>query len=185
VLADPIWPETTISFPKGTWPVSLALGPKTAASMPSIGSKADASARSPGTWAFEVDFNRFDAEGLPPDALEAAFGEFEGKTASVIRSIRQDGELPADEAFSYVLNLICQLAIRNPSMRESMTVARRRSVRIIGDLLTADHATYQHQVAAARAAGFVPNKEVPYKQIKEHIDGDDYQLEISTTEHLQ
>jgi Protein of unknown function (DUF4238) len=50
--------------------------------------------------AFEVDFNRFEAESQHPDALEKAFGKFEGKAASVIRAICRDGELPSDEEFS-------------------------------------------------------------------------------------
>lgn len=134
--------------------------------------------------AFEVDFNRFDAEDHPPDALERAFGEFEGKVASVIRAICREAELPADEELSYVLNLICLLATRNPRLRKSMTIARRHTSRIIGDLLVADRGTCERQFAAARETGFVPDKEVPYERMKESIVRDDYQIEISTTEHL-
>jgi Protein of unknown function (DUF4238) len=83
------------------------------------------------------------------------------------------------------LNLICLLATRNPRLRNSMTIARRRTARIIGDLLVADPKTYERQIAAAREAGFVSDKAVPYEQMKEFIDRDDYQIEISTTEHLQ
>lgn len=135
--------------------------------------------------AFEVDFNRFEADGHPPDALEKALGDFEGKAASVVRAICRDGELPSDEEFSYVLNLMCLLATRNPRLRNSMTIARRNTARIIGGLLVADRATYVHQNVAAREAGFVPDQEVPYERMKEFIDRDEYEVEISTTEHLQ
>src|SRR3974390_2669136 len=81
--------------------------------------------------AFEVDFNRINVDGHPPDALERAFGEFEGNAAAVVRRICESGELPADEDLSYVLNLIALLATRNPRMRRSMTRARRHAARVI------------------------------------------------------
>jgi hypothetical protein len=127
--------------------------------------------------AFEVDFNRFEAEDQSPDALERAFGEFEGKAASVISAICRDGELPVDEEFSYVVNLICLLATPNPRLRNSMTLARRHAARIIGDLLVADRATYERQTAAARENGFVRSEGVSYERMKEFIDKDDYQLD--------
>ncbi len=53
--------------------------------------------------AFEKHFNRIEADGQAPDALEKAFGQFEGKTISVVRAICRDEELPEDEEFSYVI----------------------------------------------------------------------------------
>jgi hypothetical protein len=135
--------------------------------------------------AFEVDFNRFEAEGQPPDALEKAFGEFEGKASSVIRAMCREGHLPCDEEFSYVLNLICLLATRNPRLRNSMTIARRHTARIISELLVANRATYERQIAASRGAGFVPDKVLPFERMKALVERDDYQIEISTAEHLQ
>lgn len=117
--------------------------------------------------------------------MEKAFGEFEGKTASVIRAICQKRELPPDEDFSYVLNLISLLATRNPRMRRSMTIARRHMARMIGDFAVSNRRTYEHQVAVARKAGFISGPDVPYERMKEFVDRDEYTIEIPTDAHLQ
>ena len=130
--------------------------------------------------AFEVNFNRINVDGHPPDALEKAFGEFEGNAAAVIRRIYRSGELPADEDFSYVLNLIALLPTRNPRMR-----ARRHAARVIGDLLIADRRTYEHHVAEAPRAGCISGADVPYGRMKGFISRDDYAIAISTDEHLR
>ena len=54
--------------------------------------------------AFEMDFNRFETNNYPPDALESAFGQFEGKVASVIRDISRAETIPEDEAFMLALD---------------------------------------------------------------------------------
>lgn len=93
--------------------------------------------------AFEVDFNRFETQNHPPDALESAFGQFEGKAASVIRRICAQERLPEDEEFSYVINLIALLAVRNPSMRRSMDTARNHMWRVVADMLASDKALFE------------------------------------------
>jgi hypothetical protein len=80
--------------------------------------------------AFEVDFNRVEVEGHPPDILETGFGQLEGHAASVIRRIITEHVIPEDEEFSYVLNVIALLAVRNPAMRRSMTVSQRHMYRV-------------------------------------------------------
>ena len=135
--------------------------------------------------AFEKHFNRIEVEGHAPDALEKAFGEFEGQAISVIRSICLDGDLPPDEQLSFVVNLIALLAVRNPSGRRSMTAARRHTARIVGDFLVADRTTYERELAAARESGFVSGPAVTYEKMKEFIERDEYRVEIPTDTHLE
>ncbi|MDQ2713152.1 MAG: DUF4238 domain-containing protein, partial [Acidobacteriota bacterium] len=73
--------------------------------------------QTPKNVAFEVDFNRIEIEGVAPDALEAAYGQFEDKAITVIRRICNENRLPRDEDFSYVYNFIALLRIRNPNVR--------------------------------------------------------------------
>ena len=84
------------------------------------------------------EFNRIDADGQDPDALERALGEFEGRAISVIRGIQASGDLPTDDEFSYVLNLMALLVVRNPRSRKKMNDARGHTARVIGDLLASD-----------------------------------------------
>jgi hypothetical protein len=136
--------------------------------------------------AYEMDFNRVDVEGHAPDALETAFGEFEGRTASVIRRIVTEHDIPEDEEFSYVLNMIALLAVRNPSTRRSMTVSQRHAYRVIGDMLASDRNLYESQLRQAQANGFVAaDKEVPFERMRDFLRKDDYTIEIPPEAHLQ
>jgi hypothetical protein len=135
--------------------------------------------------AFEVAFNRVDLEDHPPDALERAFGEFEGRVASVVNRITAEHDLPEDEELRYVLNLIALLAVRNPAMRRSMETAQRHMYRVIGDMLASDSGQYKSQAKRARTNGFVTGKDVPYEQVKDFLRRDEYTVEFPPQYHLQ
>jgi hypothetical protein len=136
--------------------------------------------------AYELDFNRVELDGRPPDILETAFGEFEGKAASVIQRICRDGELPEGEEFGYVLKLIALFGVRNPAMRRSMKVAWQHEDRVIADLLASDRSLYEHHVQQARDAGFVSGTGLPFEQFQESVwQGDQPPIHIGPQEHLQ
>ena len=132
----------------------------------------------------ERDFNRVDADGQDPDALERALGKFEGRAISVIRGIQASSELPADEEFSYVLNLMALLIVRNPRSRKNMNNARCHTVRVIGDLLASDKRLFEHHIAKAKEDGFVPqDAEVSFEAMRKFIH-DDHTVTVSTSESL-
>lgn len=131
--------------------------------------------------AYERDFNRVDIEGHPPDVLESAFGEFEGEMAEVIRKICSNEQLPEDEEFSYVVNLIALLAVRNPAMRRSMTMALQQEYRILTELLQSDPGLYERHVRLAREGGFISGtKDIPFEQFRRGT----YRFEISPQQHI-
>lgn len=135
--------------------------------------------------AAERDFNRIDADGQDPDALERALGEFEGRAASVIRGIRESGELPTDEELSYVINLMALFVVRNPKSRRNMNAARRHEVRIIGDMLISNRRLFEHQVAKAKEEGFIQkDADVSFEEMRKFIKDDQYTVEVSTGESL-
>jgi hypothetical protein len=134
--------------------------------------------------AYELDFNRVDIAGHPPDIMETHFGKLEGETASVIRRICRDGRIPGNEEFSYVLNLITLFAVRNPGMRRSMTLARQQMNRVIVDMLASDEGLYESHLRRARGAGFVSGPDVPFEKMRDLAR--DYEPGgISSQEHLQ
>src|SRR5438309_1202017 len=133
----------------------------------------------------ERDFNRIDVDGQDPDALERALGEFEGRAISVIRGIQTSGELPADEEFSYVLNLMALLIVRNPRSRKNMNNARHHTVRVIGDLLASNKRLFEHHIAKAKEDGFIPrDAEVSFQAMRQFIHEDQYTVTVSTSESL-
>ncbi len=134
--------------------------------------------------AYEVDFNRVDIKGQAPDSLEAIFGQMEGKTASVIERICREGQIPHDEEFSYVLNLIALFAVRNPAMRRSMAATRHHTHRVLLDLLASDRNLYENHVRMARASGFVSGPDVPFEKMQPVLRTHK-PIEILPQEHLQ
>lgn len=131
------------------------------------------------------DFNRIDVDGQDPDALENAFGEFEGRVIPVIREIQASGDLPTDDEFSYVLNLMALLVVRNPRSRKKMNDARSCTVRVIGDLLVSDQRLYEHHIQKAKERGFVPSDaEVSFEAMSKFINEDQYTVTVTTDDSL-
>ena len=134
--------------------------------------------------AVETDFNRIDLPGFEPDYLEKTFAQqLEGKAASVLRWICDNGEIPANEDFSYVLNLATLFAVRNPAMRRSMEAARKQEIRIVFDLLASDRRLYEDHLAKAREQGFITGADVPFEKMRGALRAD-FTLDISPQEHL-
>lgn len=134
--------------------------------------------------AYERDFNRIRTEGYAPDAVETALGRFEEKALNVIRRITSDVDLPENEDFSYVLNLITLFAVRSPALRRAMAVARQHVYRIIEDLLASDRRVYEAENRRARAAGFLSDVEVPFEDFRKSVRREGYTLELGTEDHL-
>lgn len=135
--------------------------------------------------AAERDFNRIEVDGYDPDIMERQLGEFEGEAISVIRGIQASGELPPDEEFSYVINLMALLVVHNPRSRRAMNSARRQTVRVIGDLLTSDRRLFEYHIAKAKGDGFVrQDAEVSFEAIRKFIEDDQYSVTISTSESV-
>jgi hypothetical protein len=68
--------------------------------------------------ACERDYYRVEVEGVAPDAVEKALGEFETQAADAIRRIREARELVAGEDFDTLLNFVAIQAARVPQFRE-------------------------------------------------------------------
>jgi hypothetical protein len=134
--------------------------------------------------ALETNFNTIDLPGYAPDYLEKVFADkLEGKAVSVLRWICANNDIPSDEDFTYVLNLLTLFAVRNPAMRRSMVASKKQTYRVIGDLLASDRRLYEHHVAKAREEGFITGADVPFERMQETLRAD-FELQITPQEHL-
>ncbi len=133
----------------------------------------------------ERDFNRINVEGQSPDALEKALGNFERTVFPVMRQMCKDDCIPPDEDFSYVINFICLLVVHNPTARQSMTVARQHSARMIVDLLASNKDRYEYHNRKARTEGFVVGPDVSFERMREFVKSDRYSIQITTDASLE
>lgn len=131
------------------------------------------------------DFNRVDLEDLPPDAVEEALGDLEGKAISTIHRLQERGGGLTDDELSDIVNLMALLVVRNPQSRRAMNTAREREVRIILDILASDRGMYEHHVAKAKREGLIPDDaDTPFEQAAAFIKSERYGIEVSTTESI-
>lgn len=130
--------------------------------------------------AAERDFNRIEIDGHDSDFLEKSLGELEDKAALAIRKMAQEGKFSGDDDFSYVINLLCLLVVRNPRARQSLASAKRQSAKIIGEMLVSDKKVWEQHNRKAREAGYVSGPEVSFERMKEFVDGGRYTIEVST-----
>lgn len=89
-------------------------------------------------------------------------------------------QFTGDDDFSYVINLICLLVVRNPRARRSTASAKRQSAKIIGEMLVSDKKIWEHHNRKAREAGSVSGPEVSFERMKAFVNGGKYTIEVAT-----
>jgi hypothetical protein len=122
--------------------------------------------------AVEMDFNRVEIEGHPPDVVEKAMSEFETEAAAALQQIVAAKSIQQTEDRSYLLNLIGLLAVRNPRLRE---IHRDFEERVMKQVMR----------ARAKAAGYI-RKDAPieYAKTRELVTEDKYRVEVPTGRHI-
>lgn len=133
---------------------------------------------SPKKVAVELDFNRVDIDGHPPDVIEKAFSPLEQEAGQAIANIAATGRFPNDEDYNSILNLICLIAVRNPFLRKSFNRARAQTIHIIGDLLVSDEKLFDHYVQKARENGENIPDSISFEEMKRFIDERNYEIEF-------
>lgn len=124
------------------------------------------------------DFNRVNIEGEKPDSLEHALSEFEEKASQACRAINSTLKFPCDEDFSYVINLLCLIAIRNPRLRSSFNSFRTTVIHRLSDSLVSDKTIYEHQLKKAQDAGYIEQTNVSFEEMQQFILDRKYKIEF-------
>lgn len=134
----------------------------------------------------ERDFNRFEADGHDPNALESALAGFEAELAPALERIIAARSLSDESDRAYLLNFMCMLALRNPRLRESMRRAQDQTARIVMDMVLSSKEAYESHLRRAREDGFVSEAEqVSYEEMKTFFEEAKYKIEVPTECHIQ
>jgi hypothetical protein len=135
--------------------------------------------------AAERDFNRIDVEGLPTDAVEIAYSEFENELDGAIQRTRQTRSFRGEDK-EYVLNLIALMAVRNPRSRDQISNFENRVFKQILRLSFATKDRWESQLKQMKAKGYMQGvEELDYETLKAFVDKGDYSFITSTTEHVR
>jgi hypothetical protein len=140
---------------------------------------------SPKNVAVELDFNRVDIEGKPPDVFEKSFSDLEESAAQMIRKVNCSKTFPNDEDFSWIINLLCLIAIRNPQMRKFLNRSFKHTVRIIDDLLISDEKLWTYHVKKAQEAGYIGEINISFEEYKKFHEANEYQIDFAPEYNLR
>ncbi|MGO6739660.1 DUF4238 domain-containing protein [Rhizobium ruizarguesonis] len=124
------------------------------------------------------DFNRIDAEGHDPNALENAYAGFESMAASAIKRVAKSGAFEGDDKI-LVLNLIALMATRNPRLRKNWSDFTNRLYRIVLEtsFATEDRYNKLRKRMEAEMPHAKPLAQLPYEDFREFIKSDRYEFE--------
>lgn len=131
----------------------------------------------------ERDFNRVDIEGQDDDALETALAAFDGRAGQAIRNVNQSRKFPDSEDYSYIINFLSLVAVRNPHFRESFNRARTQTMNMVSELLVSDRRIYETHMRKAHEAGYVKDKAFPYEKMKSFIEERRYEIKWEPESH--
>jgi hypothetical protein len=133
----------------------------------------------------ERDFNRIESDNLPPDALETAYGKFEGELAPVLKRL-VSGAVCTEDDFSSILTLIGVLAIRNPRFRSNFSEFQNdvRLKMLAFQLSTKER--WERQLARMRDEGYLEGvADVPYETLKAQLEEGAFRFVTTTSEHAR
>jgi hypothetical protein len=135
--------------------------------------------------AAERDFNTVDLEGQAPDAFELGMAAFESELAPALERIITSRSLKNEEDRIYLMNLIGNVAIRNPSQRENMRDFHERIAKAIMNVATATPERWASQVKKATAAGYIrPELDTDYEKMKSFLERGEYTIEVPNERHI-
>jgi hypothetical protein len=136
--------------------------------------------------AAEKDFNRIDIEGVPPDAVEKAFANFEGEVAPALERIAKVGSFKDKNDRLLVLNLITLLAIRNPRKRESIGNFQGELFKKMLALTYQTRERWESQVRQMKAEGCLPEgMDTDYETLKEFVKKGDFKIKMNRTTDIK
>lgn len=131
------------------------------------------------------DFNRFETDGLSPDALEKIFGGLESDALQAIRKVADSEKFPGPKDYNLILNFICLLAVRNPNLRQSFNSFRGSVIEHVSDILVSTKEIWEAHVKLAKGAGVEVDEDVPYERMRDFVRGRNYDFEFSPEGNLR
>lgn len=130
------------------------------------------------------DFNRINAEGHDPNAIEKELAQFEAKAAFALKRLEESLNFQG-ETKDLVLNLIALIAVRSPERREHLREFEARVMdRVLGMSLRSKE-YWEEQEAARKAKNPDYKSDVTYEELKEFYDGKQYKIKLSTERHIE
>lgn len=135
--------------------------------------------------AVELDFNRVDINGKPPDIVENELSALEDSATQAILNLNRTNTFPSDDDFSWIINLLCLIAVHNPKLRKSFNRSRELTIHIIGDLLVSNEKTWTHHLKKAQDAGYIGETSISFEEMKKFFKERKYKIKFKPESNLR
>lgn len=131
------------------------------------------------------DAYRIDLDGVPPDAIEKALGDFEGKAAHAVRQIKSDLTLPKEDGYAILVNLVALMTARVPRMRSTIAdFIDRVSKKIMAEQF-ASKERFEALRERMRCDGINFPEETTYEDMQSLVEGGEYTVDLDQNWHVQ
>ncbi|MGB6144181.1 MAG: DUF4238 domain-containing protein [Rhodanobacter sp.] len=130
------------------------------------------------------DFNRIDAEGIDPDALENSLSEFEAGAAQALRALAERAKFEG-EVLDNVLTLAGLLHVRSPGQREHWRKFQAQVAERIMDITLATPERWENQLRQMREAGQELKGDTSYENAKRFFDSKAYTIDVAREHHIR
>lgn len=135
--------------------------------------------------AAERDFHRIDADGIEPDALEAALSGFETDLSDALQRIIAARSIRNENDRGYLFNLMGMMAVKNPRFRETVRDFHEQIMKQMMALMTATPERWESTVRRAKEDGAVlSDATATYEQVREFVERDQYKVTVKPGWHL-
>ncbi len=126
------------------------------------------------------DFNRIEADGADPNALERAYSDLEGAAAQAIRRVEEARSIADPTDRNVILNLIALLAARNPRFRGTMRDSFSDLFKMIAEASVSTRERWEATTASMQRDGYTPEP-VPYEELRDFVKEGEYDIEVDQT----
>ncbi|GAB5433169.1 MAG: DUF4238 domain-containing protein [Epibacterium sp.] len=126
-------------------------------------------------------FFRVEADGVDPNYVEDAMAEIECEIASHLAEVIEAKSFPTSEHFNSVMNLLANVSVRNPRLRDNMSEFHKDIVQWMAHLSLSSKEVWESQVDQMREEGVPLKEDVSYEDMKNFIESTDYEIVIDQT----
>lgn len=130
------------------------------------------------------DFNRIEAESVPPDSLESDLSHFETMAADALRTVSEKQSLADGHALLVLVNLIALMAIRNPQVRKNWSNSLAQLSRLMIHATLATKQRWEHAMRAIKARGISVDDSITYEAMRDFVKSGEYEIETPTETHI-
>jgi hypothetical protein len=126
-------------------------------------------------------FFRINTVGLDPNLIEDAMAAIEGDISIHFAEVSEMKMFPSGEHFSSLMNLIANLAVRNPRFRSKMEKFHLQVISNIIKMCVKNKNRFEQSIKNAQDHGVLLREGISYDELKHFVDKGEYILTVDQT----